>query len=505
MTVILKSRGEAHSKWAELAARLKFDTECFIGGRLVSHEASGSTFRTINPATGHTLATFSVGSTNDVDRAVRAARESYRRTWRRESPRNRQRVLLNVAAAIESRAAEFALRDSLEMGKPITHALGDVSASVAFLRYYAEAADKVYGEVAPTDAARGLTLTIREPWGVVGAIVPWNFPLLTACMAVGPALATGNTVVLKPSEVSPSSALLLAAVAAEAGLPPGVLNVVIGLGETVGAALASHMDIDKLHFTGSTTTGRKLLEYAGRSNGKAVMLEVGGKSPQIVFADAIDIPGLAESVAGAAFFNSGQVCVSRSRLIVEAGVLGDLLRRLRLASQRFEAGNPLDERTMCGPLASIAQTRRVREYLLEAREAGILDGSDARGGEDTSLFVDPVILSGVRQTMRIAQEEIFGPVLMVCTFDSVEEAIEQANGTSFGLAATAWTTDLRRATHLARDIDAGRIEIRAAASPGAALELFAAEPFRGSGYGILGGMRGLDPYTRHKAIEIITH
>jgi acyl-CoA reductase-like NAD-dependent aldehyde dehydrogenase len=493
----------AQINWRERAAQVTFRTECFIGGRHLPFKSAEATFDTVNPATGVALAHFPAGSAADIDDAVVAARKAFRGHWGASAPEYRKQCLLRFAAHVEARAQDFALMDSLEMGKPVKMALGEVAIAVRFLRFYAEAADKAYGEVAPTDPARGLTLTLREPYGVVGAIVPWNFPMMIACMAIGPALAAGNTVVIKPSEISPSSALLLAQAAVEAGVPDGVLNVVPGLGTTVGAALALHMDVDKLHFTGSTRVGRKMLEYAGQSNGKSVMLEVGGKSPQLVFADALDIPGLADSLAASVFFNTGQVCVARSRLLVEESIAEEVLRRVGAASAAFIGADPLDERSICGPVASKAQLERVSRYV----EGAAAQGAELVFGKSSTrspgYFFDPVMLSRVSSQMPVVREEIFGPVLAVSTFSDDEAAVILANGTEFGLAASAWTRDFGRALKLARRIDAGRIEIRSAAAPRSSIEQYSAEPFRGSGHGVIGGMRGLDAYVRHKAVELI--
>ncbi len=488
--------------WRALAGRVSFRTGCFIDGDWVSGDRAGGTFDTVNPSTGEPVATFASASAGDVDRAVRSARRAFA-VWGRQAPEARKTCLLAVAAAVEARAADFALRMALEMGKPVSMGIGEVRAAARFLRFYAEAADKAHGEIAPTDPARGFTLTLREPWGVIGAIVPWNFPLMSACFAAAPALAAGNTLVLKPSEVTPSPALLLAEIAVEAGLPAGVLNVVPGLGTTAGAALASHMDVDKLHFTGSTVVGRKMLEYAGKSNGKSVMLEVGGKSPQIVFRDAANVPALAESLAASVFFNTGQVCVARSRLLVEEGIADEMIERLRAAAMPFACADPLDATSVCGPVATRTQLERIGSYVDGAtREGATLALAPGRRSEFGCLF-DPTILTDVDPSMRVVREEVFGPVLTVATFSDDAEAVELANSNALGLAATAWTCDLDRGLRLARSIDAGRVEIRAAASGHTPIEMYSAEPARGSGHGVIGGMRGLDAYVRHKAVELL--
>ena len=492
----------APDHWRELAAHVSFSTGCFIDGSFVPGDGSAGTFDTVNPSTGARVATFSSGSPRDVDRAVQSARRAFA-SWGRQPAEMRKKCLLAMAATVEARAADFALQMALEMGKPVGMGIGEAHAAARFLRYYGEAADKTHGEIAPTDPARGFTLTLREPWGVVGVIVPWNFPLMIACFAAAPALAAGNTVVLKPSEVTPSSALLLAQLAVEAGLPAGVLNVVPGLGATAGAALARHMDVDKLHFTGSTVVGRKMLEYAGQSNGKSVMLEVGGKSPQIVFRDAADVPGLAESLAASVFFNTGQVCVARSRLLVEEAIADEVVERLRIAAAPFACADPLDEKSVCGPVATRSQLERIGGYVDgAAREGAKLALAPRRRSESGCVF-DPTILTNVDPSMRVVREEVFGPVLTVSTFRDDSRAVELANSTALGLAATAWTRDLDRALRLARSIDAGRVEVRAAASAHTPIEMYSAEPARGSGHGVIGGMRGLDAYVRHKAVELL--
>lgn len=485
---------------------LEFETRPFIGGNFVA-PASDATFETENPATARKLVEFPDCDEADVDAAVAAARKAFDSGWRLMAPAARKAVLLEFSRHIGEEAEDLALLDSLEMGKPIAMALGEMELAAAFTQFYAELADKIYGETAPADPDEALSMTIPEPCGVVGVITPWNFPVATAATALAPALAAGNSVVLKPSEHSPSSALRLAEIAMRAGLPEGVFNVVPGRGPSAGAALARHVDVDKLHFTGSTAVGRQLMVYAGQSNGKPVMLETGGKSPQIVFADAADIEGIGAALAAATFANSGQVCVARTRLIVERSVRDAIVQAItQEAGSVFSIGDPLSLDASFGPISSRKQYERVENYLQVGREEGAEEIDVPLGGEscDEGYFVTPRIFACASPDWRIAQEEIFGPVMSMLTFDDEAEALALANRTQYGLAATVWTLDLARGRRFARDLVAGRVDIRSTGEGIGAFIQLTAEPFGGSGHGPIGGIQGLDPYLRRKAIQFIT-
>ena len=504
-----KSKQDKNKYWNQFAATIQFGTSSFIDGdywTLGNGAKSKKGFETVNPATENELASFADAGEEAVDQAVISARKAFI-SWRYCPPDQRKTILFAVADRIEAERDTLALLDTLEMGMPISMALEQVDGSVGILRYNAELIDKVYGEVAPVDPLTTLALSQPEPRGVVGIITPWNFPLMTAMFAIAPALAAGNCLVVKPSEQAPSSVLKLAEIASEAGLPSGVLNVVLGLGITAGAALASHNDVDKLHFTGSTSVGRQLMVYAGQSNGKPVMLELGGKSPQIVFEDAENLPKLGGALAGAAFYNSGQLCVARTRLLVHENCKEQILESIRIETQNvFKIGDPLDETTTFGPISSRKQFDQVNSYSgLGVNEGANQEILKTAGDMPTSgYFMQPILFDNANNNFRIAQEEIFGPLLSVISFKTDEEAIQLANSVNYGLAATVWTKDLSRARRLARDLNAGDISICTTTSPASPTAALSMEPFDASGYGILGGRRGLEAYQRVKAVQIIT-
>lgn len=492
--------------WNEKAASLQFKTRAFIGGDFHAPQDKKSTFTTVNPATEAELAVFGDSDISTVDLAVCAARQAFI-SWRYLAPEARKDLLLNVANHIAAERELLALLDCLEMGMPISMALEQVDEAVSFMRYNAELVDKVYGEIAAADPATTLALSQPEPRGVIGVISPWNFPVLTAVLAIAPALAAGNCLVVKPSEQTPSSALKIAELAIKAGLPAGVLNVVPGRGVTTGAALASHADIDKLHFTGSTQVGRQLMVYAGQSNGKPVMLEMGGKSPQIVFEDAVGLPNLGASLAQAAFYNTGQLCVAKTRLLVHKNIKDQVLAAIKAETKdAFKIGCPLDETTTFGPISSRKQFDLINDYLEVGQKEGAELARLSTSGEapESGLFLTPMLFDHASNKMRTAQEEIFGPVLSVITFNSDENAIQLANSVNYGLSATAWTGELRRTRLLARDLNVGNIEIRATSAPVARPMGLTEEPFGASGHGVIGGRRALEPYQRTKAVQMIT-
>jgi 4-(gamma-glutamylamino)butanal dehydrogenase len=433
----------------------------FIGGKWVSAEA-GTIIESLSPLNGRKIADISEAGGGDVDRAVRAARASFEKgVWSKASPAERKKVLLKIAELIDKHALELAVLGVRDNGTEISMALkAEPGSAAATFRYYAEAIDKVSGEIAPT-AESVLGLVHREPIGVIGAIVPWNFPLMIGAWKLAPALAAGNSVVLKPAELASLSWLRLAELCAEAGLPDGVFNVVTGRGSVTGEALALHMDVDVLAFTGSGVTGRRLLQYAAQSNLKRVYLELGGKSPNIVFADAPNLDQAAKVSAAGIFRNAGQVCVAGSRLLVEKSIHKEFAAKVAGLAAKMKVGDPLDLKIESGAVTSLDQLKKNLEHVTTAvKQGATLTTGGRRVHEDTGgYYMSPAVLDDVRPDMKIAQEEVFGPVLAILPFEDETDALRIANGTQYGLASAVWTSNLSRAHRMVKSINAGVVHV----------------------------------------------
>ncbi len=446
--------------WQTLATELNFEGRAFINGRYVD-ALSGTTRPTINPANGNELTEVASCGIEDAELAVNGARAAFESgAWSRMAPMDRKMVLVRWAELIEKHADELALLETLDVGKPISDTTQvDVPATVRTIRWSGEAIDKVYDEIPPTPADT-LALVQRLPLGVVAAIVPWNFPLSTTAWKLAPSLATGNSVILKPATNTPLSALFIAGLASEAGLPDGVLQVLPGPGSSLGRHLALHMDIDGLTFTGSTPVGKMLMEYSGQSNLKRTFLELGGKSPNIVFADA-NLDKAAAMAAVAVFYNGGQTCTAGTRLIVEEKIQDRFLEMVVDKARNWMPGNPLDPATAMGPMIDAAQCRTVAEYIdIGHREgAELLFGGRQVLEETGGHYHEPSIFAGVNNAMRIAQEEIFGPVLSVIPFKTAEQAVQIANDSIYGLAGAVWSNNINTAHRVAEAVRVGTMGI----------------------------------------------
>jgi 4-guanidinobutyraldehyde dehydrogenase / NAD-dependent aldehyde dehydrogenase len=469
----------SRERWNDRAHSLSYRNQCFIGNRFVS-AASGKTFTCTNPAIGKPLTQVSAGDKEDVDRAVRAARAAFDRgVWSRIAGVERKKVLLRFADLMEKHATELALLETLDMGKPISDSSKfDLPLAIRCIRWYAEAIDKIHDEIAPT-APNAVSLIRREPLGVIGAVLPWNFPLLMGCWKIGPALATGNSMVVKPAEQSPLSILRLAELAAEAGIPEGVFNVIPGYGETAGQALSCHMDVDAITFTGST----------------------GGKTLNIIMADAPNLDAAAKAAAWGIFFNQGEVCNAGSRLIVEESVKDAVLEKIQEVAQSRQPGDPLDPKTRMGAMVDETQMNRVLGYI----EAGSKEGARlAFGGkrvrsETGGYYIEPTVFDGVKNSMKIAQEEIFGPVLSTITFKDQAEAVKIGNETIHGLASAVWTSDIDKAFKTSAALRAGVVWVNCFDNG------HISSPFGGfkqSGFGRDKSLHAMDKYTQRKATWI---
>jgi gamma-glutamyl-gamma-aminobutyraldehyde dehydrogenase len=447
--------------WALRAAALRIDGRSVIDGKRLD-AADGQTFAKHSPIDNRLLGAVVRGQAADIDLAVRSARAAFGdRRWAGKAPAVRKKLLQRFAEKILAAKEELALLETLDMGKPIQYSLSvDVPSTARCIAWYAEAVDKIYDEIAPT-ADTALALITREPMGVIGAIVPWNYPMIMAAWKLGPALAAGNSVVLKPSEKSPFTALRLAELAVEAGIPPGVFNVVPGYGHEAGEALAMHMEVDAIGFTGSTRVGRRMYEYAGKSNLKRVYNELGGKSAFLVFNDHEDIARAARTAAGSMFFNQGESCNAPSRVLVQDNIADEFAQLVAAEAPKYAPGDPLDTGTELGALVDETQMRTVLSYIDAGHQEGarVLAGGRQARAESGGFYVEPTVFAEVNNGMKIAREEIFGPVVGIIRFKTEEEAVALANNSSFGLQASVWSHNINRAHRVARALKAGTVHV----------------------------------------------
>ena len=446
-----------NKSWQERALELKPQSQLFIDGKFVD-AASGKTFENFSPSDGHLICNVASGDIEDINRAVASAKKAYDSgIWREMNPRDKKAIMLRWAQLLGEHKEELALLEAIDTGRPISDALSvDAPNSTRVIQWYAETIDKTYDEIAPAPR-NALAMVTREPLGVIGAVVPWNYPMMITSWKLGPAIAMGNSIVVKPAENSSLSALKMAELAVAAGLPHGVFNVVPGLGSEAGQALARHMDVAKIAFTGSGPTGRKMMQYAAESNMKQVSLELGGKSPQVVLNDCVDLEAAASTIAWAIYYNAGQTCNAGSRIIVEKGVKEELFAHLHKFLESFVVGNQFDPATQMAGLVSELQRDRVNAYLDLIGQDGekLIFGGEKTTGSD--LLIKPTLIDNVKPDSRLAQEEIFGPVLVAIDAKDEEDALRLANGTEYGLAASVWTNNVARAHKFARKLRAGTV------------------------------------------------
>ena len=484
-----------------IAGALELPGKAVINGKLVAAR-SGKTFDNVTPRNGTIINAVAECDGADVEDAVTGARKPFEDgAWRKLHYSRKKRMMFALADLMEKHAETFAVLESLDVGKPIDNSLkSDVPGSIKTLRYYAEALDKVYGEVGPETNDR-ISFAVHEPLGVIGIIVPWNFPLLMTMWKVAPAIAMGNSVVIKPAEQSPLTALFLGQLALEAGFPPGVINVVPGFGQTTGKALALHNDVDMIAFTGSGNVGKLLMQYSGQSNLKRVSLELGGKSPQIVFADCPDLNAAAEHAAWGIFYNQGEVCTAGSRLLVEESIAEAFTERLLEVAKTIKPGDPLEPRTQFGAMVSSEQMQTALRYIDKAKK----EGADLRLGgkrvreETGGFYVEPTVFAGVTPDATLSREEVFGPVLAITKFKSSDEALRLANDTVYGLAAGLWTRDVSLAHRAARELKAGLVWVNGWDSCDITMPFGG---FKQSGFGRDRSLHALHKYADLKAISI---